>query len=705
MSDPASPAPPGLRRTALGLFAVSFVVLFQELALIRWLPGQVRVLAYFPNLILLSAFLGLGLGCLRAGHRSLLWLWPTSLLASALAAVGLGRVVFTQSSATEHLYLLYYDLPRDAPVVGDVKAPILALFVLSTLSFVPLGQAVAERLQSFRERSSPLWGYAWDIGGSLAGVVAFTLVGFSGLRPVAWLGLPLAVGLLVLSWGRWSRLGGQAVLALGTLALVAHSDRADVHSPYYALQARARSDQQGLAVLANGSLHQFAFAVRRDAALPPELALTRDGYHAPYRRLARPPRRALVVGAGTGNDVSVLLDEGAEHIDAVEIDPAILALGRERHPERPYASPRVRTHNTDARSFLQGSREQYDLIVFGTLDSMTRLSALSTVRLDNFVYTLECLRAARARLGPEGGLVLYFMVSADYIDARLAGMVTEAFGQVPLVTSEDHGLFNRILMAGPAFEHEGGPQRRAQAEEALRRARAWELPQDDWPYLYLRQRGLSPFYVWIGGALAALAVLGVFAVSPDMRRSLRSGAVDLEMLLFGLGFLLLETRAVTAMNLLWGATWLTSAVVFGSILLVVLLATLATELRPPPYGLGLAGLVLSLLAAYAAPGSLLLQPSLAGKLTVSLLVAGGPVLFASVCFALRFRGREDARTAFGWNLLGAVAGGLLEMAAMVTGLRALLLVALLAYLGAALLWVRRTTGTSASSPAAATRAG
>ena len=145
---------------ALELAAASFAVLFQELALIRWLPGQVRVIAYFPNLILLSAFLGLGLGCLRAGRRSLLWAWPVGLVAVVAAAMGLSRVVFTQASVSEHLYLLYYDLPRDAPVVGDVRAPILALFILSALSFVPLGQLVAQRLQAFRLRSSSLWGYS-----------------------------------------------------------------------------------------------------------------------------------------------------------------------------------------------------------------------------------------------------------------------------------------------------------------------------------------------------------------------------------------------------------------------------------------------------------------------------------------------------------------------------------------------------------------
>ncbi|MFI5300504.1 MAG: spermidine synthase, partial [Polyangiales bacterium] len=66
----------GLAGAARELALASFVVLFLELALIRWLPGQVRVLAYFPNLILVSAFLGLGVGALRSGRRSLLMMWP-----------------------------------------------------------------------------------------------------------------------------------------------------------------------------------------------------------------------------------------------------------------------------------------------------------------------------------------------------------------------------------------------------------------------------------------------------------------------------------------------------------------------------------------------------------------------------------------------------------------------------------------------------
>ena len=54
----------------MALFVSSFLVLFLEIALIRWMPAYVRLLAYFSNFILLAAFLGIGAGCLLAGRRT-----------------------------------------------------------------------------------------------------------------------------------------------------------------------------------------------------------------------------------------------------------------------------------------------------------------------------------------------------------------------------------------------------------------------------------------------------------------------------------------------------------------------------------------------------------------------------------------------------------------------------------------------------------
>jgi hypothetical protein len=679
------------RRLAIELLAASFVVLFQELALIRWLPGQVRVLAYFPNLILLSAFLGLGIGCLRAGRADLRWLWLPSLIVLAAAALALSRVVFAQDSGAEHLYLLYYDLPANAPKVRDVRLPILSFFVLGAVSFVSLGQVVAERLEEFRRRARALQGYSWDILGSLTGVAGFTALGFMGVFPIIWFGVFLAAGFIFFAQDRRQRLGYLALAAVA-VAIVARAERAQHYSPYYALSVDQRPDAASFSVLTNGSLHQIAFPIRRNEPTPPDFLAAREGYHLPYRLLKSPPRRALVVGAGTGNDVAVLLDEGAEHVDAVEIDPVILALGRARHPDRPYASPRLRVIATDARSFLNQTTERYDLIVFGTLDSMTRLSALSNVRLDNFMYTLDCIRRARERLTPEGGLVLYFMVASDYIGMRLDGMLTEAFGEAPLVEGRYSDMFNRIYMAGPAFAAHGGAERSAAAALHLRGILArTELPRDDWPYLYLARRGINGFYATLMTIFAGLAVLGVAAASPELRHSLRAGGVDGEMFLFGLAFLLLETRSVTEMTLVWGATWLTSAVVFASILAMILLATLVAQWRPLSYAASMAGLIVFLLVVYLLPTRILLLRDPWARLALSVVFVGGPIFFAASCFAVRFRVRSQAAAAFGWNLLGAVAGGLLEFLSMAVGLKALLLVALAAYLGATLIHLRGLT--------------
>ena len=245
-------------------------------------------------------------------------------------------------------------------------------------------------------------------------------------------------------------------------------------------------------------------------------------------------------------------------------------------------------------------------------------------------------------------------------------------------------------MAGPAFVAQKGEDRRRAVADFLKRLPATtEIPTDDWPYLYLSRRGISGFYLALIGIFGSLAVLGVSLTSREMRMSLRGGRqADREMFLFGLAFLLLETKAVTGMNLVWGATWLTSAIVFGSILLTILLATVATELRPIPWRASAAALVGSLLAVYACPVELLLGFAPAARLAFSLVYVGIPIFFAATTFALLFREREDSAIAFGWNVLGAVAGGLLEFLSMAIGLRALFLVALAAYLTAFLIRLR-----------------
>jgi len=679
-----------IKHIRLELFCASFIVLFQELALIRWLPGQVRVLAYFPNLILLSAFLGLGVGCLRAGKPSLLWLWPVGFTALIISAIAGSKIAFTQESVSEHLWLLYYDLPGDAWVLNDVKLPILICFFLSSISFVPLGQIVADRLQEFRRRSSSLWGYCWDIFGSLIGVITFSVIGVMKVFPVYWFIGLFGIAFLFFYPKRWLNMA-YVMAAVLICVLVANNEKALHYSPYYALSYIEKAKGAFVEILTNGSLHQIAMNLDYDHNSKKGMNLhTYEGYHLPYGYLRRGVKKALVIGAGTGNDVEVMLDEGIQQIDAVEIDPVILDYGRSLHPNLPYRSQRVRVFNTDARSFLNNTTEMYDLIVFGTLDSMTRLSALSNVRLDNFVYTLECIEAAKSRLNPDGGIAMYFMVETPFIHQKILFMLTEVFHQLPYVVNEHYHVFNSIYMAGPAFDHIYGNQRRKLTSDILKRlATRVTVPSDDWPYLYLKQKGISSFYLSLMGAIILMAVLFITIASGEMRRSIRTGkAIDIQMFLFGMAFLLLETRYVTQMNLVWGATWITSAVVFGSILMMILVSTVTVQLRPIPIHISGFCLVATLIVTYFLPNELLLRQAFWTRLLLSVSVVGAPIFFAGKCFALLFKLRDRADLAFGWNLIGAVIGGLAEFLAMWVGFKALLLLSVSIYLLAFLCYAR-----------------
>ena len=403
-------------------------------------------------------------------------------------------------------------------------------------------------------------------------------------------------------------------------------------------------------------------------------------YFDPYAHLSGGAlKNVLIVGAGSGNDVAVAISEGARHVDAVEIDPVIQRIGREMHPDRPYQNPRVTAIVDDGRAFLQRTDRTYDLILFALPDSLTLVSGQSSLRLESYLFTLESLQTVRAHLRHDGVFAMYNYYRQDVFD-RFAETIEQAFGHPPCIDSRPEELGARqqaVLTVGKGSTSvECG-------------STMWQSPDvrpsvatDDHPFPYLSGRYIPRFYL-----ITLLLILGGAAII--VRRyggPFRQMRPFADLFFMGIAFLLLETKNVVQFALFFGTTWFVNALVFGGILVSVLLAVeVARRLRLPKPSLLYGALALSLIAAYLVPQASLLELPLVSRFLAAVGLAFAPVFLANLVFAQRFKDVASSTVAFGANLLGAMVGGVMEYAALITGYRALLIVVGIAYLTAFLL--------------------
>lgn len=663
---------------AARIAAYSALILFFELALIRYTAGYVRVFAFYLNFVLIATFLGMGVGLLRADDaRRLRWLaLPAAVLLFGAVSWFAAATITVPADPDEFVWGIFVDPARLTTRV-PLSLVAVSLFTLCALFFVPLGALLGEQFRKL----PPLRAYAFDILGSLTGILAFALLSLLRQPPLVWFAIGFAVWLLVsLSDRRYAAALGLTGAAVLGFAFTIRHDPSEQWSPYYRIGVKPEGP--ALRVDVNGSLHQYIIDVDSTAsARHPYTATAHYGYTLPYRWTGKADT-ALVVGAGTGNDVALLLAQGASHVDAVEIDPVIAGLGRELHPRQPYSDPRVRMHIQDARAFLRRTDQKYDHIVFGTLDSQTLLSGMSSVQLDNYVYTVESFRAAHERLKPGGSIVVYHMSPLPYIGGKIFQMVSEAAGTPPGAFYGNLNLFNLILVSGDGALNVPAPHPRLVEQLTT----PYPASRDDWPYLYLRDHTIPGHYRV--ALLSVLLVTGVF-MALGARRAIGRG-VDAAMFFMGAGFLLVETKSVTEMSLLFGSTWTVNILVFASILVMVLLANLYVLKRPPLPLQGLfAALFASLALAYLVPASALLFLGTLGQWLVGGLMVALPILCAALIFSTLFRQSADPTRSLAWNLLGAIVGGVLEYASMALGIKALYLLAAAIYLFALLFATRR----------------
>jgi spermidine synthase len=634
------------------LVLASFLMLFVELALIRWTAANDIFLAHLTNFVLLASFLGIGIGFLLArSERDLFPFGPPAL--AVLVGFLLAFPVQT------------VDGPHGWMPGGALGMPALprwvslsAVFLLTVAVLACLGQEVGRTFGRF----AALEAYRLDVLGSLAGIVLFAGVSFLRLPPLGW-ALMIAAVFVPLLGRRLLPVAGVGV-ALVVLLLGAQSLFGGYFwSPYYKIRAVGSADGS-VKVDVNNTPHQTAHRLSH-------LDDSDPFYRYPYT-YAGARDDVLIIGAGTGNDVAVALDEGAKRVDAVEIDPELQRLGKDLHPERPYSDPRVVAHVDDGRAFLERTNRRYDLILLALPDSATIVTGQAALRLENYLFTTEALTRARSLLKPDGTFAMYNYYENWLVD-RYANTIHAVYGAPPCVhVGRSIGARREAVLSLRADGSAGGCSTLWRPSTT----RALQPTTDDRPFPYLADRTIPRFYLEML-ALILIASILLVRVTAGPLRQMRP---YLDLFFMGAAFLLLETKNVVQFALLFGTTWVVNAAVFAGVLLSVLAAIeTARRVRLPRPVLLYLALLAALVLAWVIPPAALLSLPVVPRFVAGVALAFAPIYLANLVFAQRFAKTGSTTVAFGANLLGAMVGGALEYVALISGYRSLLIAVAVLY--------------------------
>jgi SAM-dependent methyltransferase len=714
----------GPRTHGLNLFLTGFLVLFLELACIRWFAATVIFLQFFTTIILLACFVGMSCGCMAARQRRD-WLGHFPLLGLCAVVTGLAVVhaytfwsgfaidVGHQTSPQEVFFGTELRNADVARFIVPIELIAAGFFVLVALMFVGLGQVMGRAFDAYPNR---IMGYTLNIGGSLGGIAAFSLVSLVQAPPAIWFLIGCTgIAYLLYQHGRLTWLRGFALTLL--IVAVTYSIHGGGNgwqvfwSPYYAVEYQPDL----LAINVNNIAHQRMVPFADGGSSYSLIHLLRRAAGG------EPFKDVLIIGAGSGNDIDHALRYGARRIDAVEIDPAIQKIGITANPDRPYNDPRVVRHLDDGRHFLRTTDRKYDLVVYALVDSLILHSGYANIRLESYLFTEQALADIKRVLKPNGVFVAYNWFRQGWVVERLAAMSESVFGCKPILlslpyektlSSSSHAGFVMVVSgcdtqiadafaAHQNFWLNGVPPRNrdvngfavqpgnmplAERQDWLRIAPttlvhdlgSTKSATDDWPFLYLKDKLIPTLNI---RALSLLAVLGFAMVYCFLPRNTRRIQFDGRMFFLGAAFMLLETKAVVQLALLFGSTWIVNSVVFATALILILLANLfVLKTQPSRLAWHYLGLLILLALAILTPLNVFLTGGDFWRYVVPSVLALGPMFFAGVIFARSFGEAADPDIAFGWNIAGSVVGGLSESFSMLLGFRYLLLVAVAFYL-------------------------
>ena len=666
----------------------SFLLLFLELLVIRWVSTEIRIFAYLSNLILLATFIGSGIGMAIKKRISIAF---SSFLLVVLSIINLYTFSLKIFNFQVNLFKDISDLLSplsdeylwySAPLIS-IKRTIFglacALFVFSitVLIFIPLGQILGRALNNHKK---PLLAYSVNVFFSVLGIWAFQLWSVGEMSPL--LGVVVVQALFLFLTSKFSQKLILTFLCFFTILLCQNKE------PFSPLVRWSPYQKLSLSPLIENT-PRFGWFLNVNnvgyMTLVSRVKIKKDeinGYYDIPYRLKPNAQNVLLIGAGAGNDAAAAIKAHVPQIDAVEIDPSIIELGKQFHPERPYENDQVNIIINDARSFFEQTNKKYDLIVMSLADSQTLSSTLTNLRLDHYLYTEESYQAAKNLLKDDGIFFVAFEAQRPWIGGRIQKGLADVFEVAPktFLTTTTHITF------GPGGKVFITAKEKDIIEQVLKKDKILanfindnkvSFPSnikpitDDWPYLYLDKPRLPKIHLFI-------ALILSFSVFLAKKILFRGKSFSLSFFFLGAAFMLVEFQNVSKSSLLFGSTWQTYLFTITAILFLVLLANFAAS-KKVPINLAFIGLIFSIIIQLLIPLHHFNKLTFINKAIFGSLFLNLPVFFGGIIFATLFARTKNKSQAFAVNFLGSAIGGLFEMFSYLWGISALNLITLLFY--------------------------
>ena len=663
--------------------------LYLELMIIRLHSSFFQLFGFFKNISLLSCLLGLGVGYLF-GHKklfSLRWVFP--LLAIQISFMYLLKSTpigpLMQNPITEQWAM---GLTRAEGFLQFflIYSFVILIFLSNAVIFVPLGHLVSRLMQ----KQEKLKSYSWNLIGSILGIIIFSLMSFYWTPPSLWILVGFFIYLIFVEKNILDILiPSVSVLFLLLIMIIPKEiNKQDIYSPYQIISLEhPNSPTAPTNVLVSNTWFQHPYDLSgKTKYYPPPLAAN---YSAPYDIISKVPKKILIVGSGTGNDTAYALQKGVEEIDAVEIDPVIIDIGKKYHPQKPYQSEKVNLIQNDARNFIQHTKNKYDLIVYGLLDSHASLSGKGGIRLDSYVYTVEAFKESKKILNENGYISLSFYLSEVELGSKIYLMLKEAFdGREPLVISQNFGKTDKFksqpyaFIIGNKIDNNFDISNSGLSKVTVFSKNNYlskvDKSTDDWPFFYMPSKVWPKSYIFIIFLIFISSFLFIQNTNPINKKNFSPACFFL-----GSGFMLIETKGITELALVFGSTWFVVSIVIGFILLMAYFANflIIKKIKIKVwliYLLILISVSLGYLYTLIDHGSI--NP-IAQKILTPLMLTI-PIFFSGLAFSKQLSVEKTLTVALSSNILGAIFGGLLEYNSMYFGFRSLYILGFIMYLTA-----------------------